>query len=60
LGSLLVVFVMTFTAVSVVAIGIFAAYGAVIGILQAFAYQSRQRTTRTLILVPSQSTASGD
>src|SRR5580698_7950685 len=42
LGSLLVVFVMAFTAVSVVAIGIFAAYAAVIGILQAFNYGSRQ------------------
>jgi hypothetical protein len=51
---------MVFTAVTVVAIGIFAAYGAVIGILQAFAYQSRQRTARTLIFVPSQSAASGD
>jgi len=52
---------MAFTAVTVVAIGIFAAYGAVIGILQAFAYQSRrQRPARTLILVPSQSAASGD
>jgi hypothetical protein len=57
----LVVFVMTFTAVSVVAIGIFAAYGAVIGVLHAFAYQSqRQRPARTLVLVPSQSAASGD
>jgi hypothetical protein len=60
LGSLLIVIVMTFTAVTVVGIGIFAAYGAVIGILQAFAYQSRQRSARTLVLVPSQSTASGD
>ncbi|HEX4426464.1 MAG TPA: hypothetical protein VH079_13780 [Terriglobales bacterium] len=60
MGSLLVVFVMVFTAISVVGLGIFAAYGAVIGILQAFAYQSRQRTSRSLILVPSQSAASGD
>ena len=51
---------MTFTAVSVVGAGILAAYGAVIGILQAFAHQSRQRTARTLVLVPSQSAASGD
>ena len=60
LGSLLVVFVMTFTAVSVVGIGIFAAYGAVLGILHAFAYQTRQRSDRALVLVPRHSVASGD
>jgi hypothetical protein len=52
---------MVLTAISVVGIGIFAAYGVVIGILHAFAYQSqRQRPARTLVLVPSQSVASGD
>jgi hypothetical protein len=51
---------MTFTAVSVVGVGIFAAYGMVLGILHAFAYRSRQRTARRLILVPSQSPVGGD
>jgi hypothetical protein len=60
LGTLLVAFVISFTAVTVVLVGIFAAYAAVTGILHAFAYGSRQRTTRTTILVPSQSQASGD
>jgi hypothetical protein len=51
---------MAFTAVSVIGIGLVAAYGAVLGILHAFAYQTRQRSDRTLILVPRQSVASGD
>ncbi len=60
MGTLLVAFVISFTAVTVVLVGIFAAYAAVTGILHAFAYGSRQRTTRTTMLVPSQSQASGD
>ena len=60
MGTLLVAFVMSFTAVTVVLVGIFAAYAAVTGILYAFAYGSRQRTTSTAMLVPSQSQASGD
>jgi uncharacterized SAM-binding protein YcdF (DUF218 family) len=59
LGGLLVAFVISFTAVTVVLVGILAAYAAVTGILYAFAYSSRQRTSAT-ILVPSQSQASGD
>jgi hypothetical protein len=59
LGTLLVAFVISFTAVTVVVVGILAAYAAVTGILHAFAYSSRQRT-RTAILVPSQSQAGGD
>jgi hypothetical protein len=60
LGTLLVAFIISFTAVTVVVVGIFAAYAAVTGILHAFAYGSRQRTTRRTMLVPSQSQASGD
>jgi hypothetical protein len=60
LGGLLVAFVISFTAVTVVVVGILAAYAAVIGILHAFAYVSRQRAAGTRILVPSQSQVSGD
>jgi hypothetical protein len=61
LGGLLVAFVISFTAITVVLVGILTAYAAVIGILYAFAYGSRQRTRATAaILVPSQSQASGD
>jgi len=60
LGTLLVALILSLTAVTVVLIGIGAAYGAVTGILYAFAYGSRQRTTRPTMLVPSQSQAGGD
>lgn len=61
MGGLLVAFVISFTAITVVLVGILTAYAAVTGILYAFAYRSRQRTrTTTAILVPSQSQASGD
>jgi len=61
LGGLLVAFVISFTAITVVLVGILTAYAAVTGILYAFAYRSRQRTrATTAILVPSQSQASGD
>lgn len=60
MGTLLVALIIAFTAVTVIFIGIFAAYVAVTGILYAFAYGSRQRATRTAMLVPSQSHASGD
>ncbi|HTF42458.1 MAG TPA: hypothetical protein VK641_01100 [Terriglobales bacterium] len=60
MASLLVVLVMILTAGLVVGIGIFAAYGAVLGILHAFAYQTRQRSDRALVLVPRHSVASGD
>ena len=51
---------MSFTAVTVVLIGILSAYAAVTGILYAFAYGSRRRSSAavTPVLVPSQ--ASGD
>ncbi len=57
MGGLLVAFVISFTAITVVVVGILAAYAAVTGILYAFAYGSRRRTT---VLVPSQSQAGGD
>jgi hypothetical protein len=61
LGGLLVAFVISFTAVTVVLVGILTAYAAVTGILYAFAYRSRRRASATAaILVPSQSQASGD
>ena len=60
MGGLLVAFVISFTAITVVLVGILTAYAAVIGILYAFAYGSRQRTRATAVLVPSQSQASGD
>ena len=60
MGALLVAFVISFTAVTVVLVGILAAYAAVTGILHAFAYSSRQRSHGTPVLVPSQSQASGD
>jgi hypothetical protein len=61
LGTLLVALVISFTAVTVVLVGIFAAYAAITGILYAFAYTSRQRPTgAAAILVPSQIQASGD
>jgi hypothetical protein len=43
LGSLLSVFVLSFTVVAVLATGILSAYAFVIGILYTFANQSRQR-----------------
>jgi hypothetical protein len=61
LGGLIVAFVMSFTAVTVVLAGILTAYAVVTGILYAFAYTSRQRSRASAtILVPSQSQASGD
>ena len=60
MGSLLAVFVLTLTAVTVVVLGIVAAYGTVNFILYAFAYQSRRRSRGTPMLVPSQTHASGD
>jgi uncharacterized membrane protein HdeD (DUF308 family) len=63
LGGLIVAFVISFTAITVVLVGILAAYAAVTGILYAFAYRSRRRSnasTTPAILVPSQSQASGD
>jgi hypothetical protein len=64
LGGLLVAFVISFTAITVVLVGILTAYAAVTVILYAFAYRSGRRTvapaTTSAILVPSQSQASGD
>jgi uncharacterized membrane protein HdeD (DUF308 family) len=60
LGGLLVAFVISFTVITVVVVGVLAAYAIVTGILHVFHYLSRQRARRTPILVPSQSQASGD
>ena len=61
MGGLIVAFVMSFTAVTVVLVGILTAYAVVTGILYAFAYSSRRRPRSTpAVLVPSQSQASGD
>ena len=60
MGTLLVAIVISFTAITVVLVGIFAAYAAVAGILHAFAYHSRQRRTGPSMLVPSQSQAGAD
>jgi quinol-cytochrome oxidoreductase complex cytochrome b subunit len=52
---------MSFTAITVVLMGILTAYAVVTGILYAFAYTSRRRPRATAaVLVPSQSQASGD
>lgn len=63
MGGILVAFVMSFTAVTVVLVGILAAYAAVTGILYAFAYRSRRRSSSVstpAVLVPSESQAGGD
>ncbi len=60
MGALLVAFVISFTAITVVLVGILATYAAVTVILYAFAHSSRQRARGTPLLVPSQSQASGD
>ena len=52
---------MSFTAITVVLVGILTAYALVTVILYAFAYTSRRRpSASSAILVPSQSQASGD
>jgi hypothetical protein len=59
LGSLLVVFVITFTVAGSVALGIAVAYTGVIGLLHVFAYSSR-KPSPALVLVHTQSHAAGD
>ncbi len=60
MGGLLVAFVISFTAVTVILIGILAAYAVVNGILYAFNYRSRRRVNVPAgVLVPSQA-SSGD
>jgi hypothetical protein len=60
LSSLLTVLLMFLTSLSAIALGIFAAYWSVLGILYALAYQSSQRGDRALVLVPSEGHAGGD
>ena len=57
LGSLLSVGILCFTVITVLAIGIVSAYGAVIGILHALASQSRPRPTEKPILTPTRAQA---
>jgi hypothetical protein len=57
LGSLFSVGILCLTVVSVFAIGIVSAYAAVIGILHAFASQSRPRPTEKPILTPTRTQA---
>jgi hypothetical protein len=59
LSGLLQVAVLFLTIITVVALGIFAAYVAVNGILLGFA-ESRQQTRRSTVLVPTETHASGD
>jgi hypothetical protein len=56
LGSLFSVGILCFTVVTVLAIGILSAYGSVLGILHAFAKQSR-RQVETPALAPGQARA---
>jgi hypothetical protein len=57
LGSLLSVGILCFTVITVLAIGILSAYGSVIGILHAFANQSRQLPEQKPALAPTQARA---
>jgi len=57
LGSLLSALILSLTVLTAMTLGIIAAYGAVTGILHAFAYQSRQRVRATAVLIPSESHA---
>jgi hypothetical protein len=57
LGSLLGAFVLSLTVVTVVAIGILVAFGAVILILQAFAPKDRPANQEKAVLMPSQARA---
>ena len=58
MGSLLVAFVITFTVAGSVALGVMAAYGSVIALLNAFAHASGARPS--LVLVASENQAGGD
>ncbi len=61
MSGLVAAFILSFTVISVVALGVIAAYGLVTGILCAFAYRSRHRSrVASPALVPSESHASGD
>jgi len=60
LGGLVSAVILLLSVISVVAIGILSAYAAVIGILNAFGNQQVPAPVPARILVPSQTTASGD
>lgn len=57
MSGLLGAFILSFTVVLVVAIGILAAYGTVIAILHAFASQTQKADVGTPVLVPNQTRA---
>ena len=57
MGGLLSVFILSFTVLAVLAIGIVSAYGSVIGILHSFAKQSQQRTQEKTVVAPGQARA---
>ncbi len=59
MSGLFEVIVLLLSILSVVALGIFAAYVAVNGILFAFAH-NRQEPRRSPVLIPTQTHASGD
>lgn len=52
--------ILFFTVVTAVGLGIVTAYGAVTSILYALADHSTERATRTPLLVPTETHASGD
>ncbi len=60
MNSLLMPFVLCFTVIASVAFGVVTAYAAVFGILSSFGRTSEQETRPRLVLVPSQTHASGD
>jgi hypothetical protein len=57
LGSLLSVFILSLTVVTVLAIGILSTYGSVIAILHTFASQSRQPADEKPVLAQGQARA---
>jgi hypothetical protein len=57
LGSLFSVGILSFTVVIVLTLGILSAYGFVLGILHAFANQTRQRSNEPAVVAPSQARA---
>lgn len=60
LSNLLAILVIAFTSVSVVGLGIFSSYGAVLFILNAVSYQSSPSLARSFRLVTSEPQVSGD
>ena len=59
LGSLLSVFILSFTVVTALVLGILAAYGSVIGILHSFANRSSQPQDQKPVLVQARAAHAG-